>query len=451
MILRTFLDKTNTIIRGSKYNFGLNPISVLYYGGENSRVLVHFDIERIREASENLTIGNLDKAKHILRMCNCESVNNLPYKETHRASSFTLYALKVPMAWDAGKGFDDKYDFWLTGEAALSKDGSTWKKATNETEWDAEGVFTFDYVKNEIEKFESGDESIVVGKQHFDKGNENLELDITQYVNEVLEGNIENNGLHLVYGPSLENSNSNRVNYVGFFTNNTNSAFKPCVETRTEELVLDDRYCFALKKLNRLYMTFTDNGEYVNLDTIPICTVEGTEYNVHHQCLGVYYINITLIDYEPDVILNDVWTNLVYNGVDLGTIEQEFVTHPSGLVYRFGEGAKNSSLYPEISGLNDFETVPIGDMRTVYVNFKKSYTHNDHNLISKGQYRVYIKNGEYDVVVDDWQPLMRVGMNSFFKVDAQNYSPNLYHVDIRYENGTVLKTFSDAIKFEIVP
>ena len=451
MILRTFLDKTNTIIRGSEYNYGLNPISVLYYGGDNSRILVHFDMSRIKCASENLTIGSLSGAKHVLKMCNCESVNNLPYKETCRATSFTVYALKTPVLWDAGDGFDDKYDFWLTGESALSKDGSTWKKPTNESEWDAEGVFTFNYIKDEVNKYESGEESIVVGKQHFDRGNENLSIDITRYVNEVLDGATENNGLLLVYGPVLEESKSNKVNYVGFFNNNTNTAFKPYVETITDERVLDDRYCFALKKVNRLYLTFTDGGEYVNLDAIPSCTIEGIDYEVHHQCLGTYYVNVMLTDYEPDTILSDVWSNLIYNGVDIGVVEQEFVTHSSGLVFRFGEGSKNSSLYPEISGVNDYEKIPVGDMRTVFVNFKKAYTHNDHKLISKGQYRVYIKNGENNVAIDDWQPLMRVGMNSFFRIDSQNYSPNLYHVDIRYENGTIVKTFTDVVKFEVIP
>ena len=451
MILRTFLDKTNTIIRGSEYNYGLNPISVLYYGGDNSRILVHFDVSRVKDASEKLTIGSLSEAKHILKMCNCESINKLPYKNTCRATSFTVYAIKVPVSWDAGDGFDDKYDFWLTGESALSKDGSTWKKPTNESKWESEGVFTIDFIKNEVAKYESGEESIVVGKQHFDRGNENLEIDITRYVNDVLSGIAENNGLLLVYAPILEESKSNKVNYAGFFNNNTNTAFKPYIETFTDEKVLDDRYCFALKKSNRLYLVFTDGGEYANLDNLPSCTIEGVDYEVHHQCLGMYYVTVTLADYEPDMVLNDVWSDLVYNGVDLGTVEQEFVTHPSGSVFRFGESLKNNSLYPEIGGINDYEKVPMGDMRTVSVNFKKSYTHNDHKLISKGQYRVYIKNGEDNVAIDDWQPLMRVGMNSFFIVDSQNYSPNLYHVDIRYENGTITKTFIDVVKFEIIP
>ena len=66
-------------------------------------------MSRIKEASENLTIGSLSGAKHVLKMCNCESINNLPYKETCRATSFTVYALKAPVLWDAGDGFDDKY------------------------------------------------------------------------------------------------------------------------------------------------------------------------------------------------------------------------------------------------------------------------------------------------------------------------------------------------------
>jgi hypothetical protein len=59
-----------------------------------------------------------------------------------------------------------------------------------------------------------------IATQHFDKGNENIEIDITDYVNGVLAGDV-NYGLGIAYSRNLELTNSNNINYVGFFTNNT--------------------------------------------------------------------------------------------------------------------------------------------------------------------------------------------------------------------------------------
>ena len=66
MVFRTFLDKCNTIVKGSNDNFGLNPILMLHYGGLVSRILIHFDIEelknRIGENVDNFSVtANIDK------------------------------------------------------------------------------------------------------------------------------------------------------------------------------------------------------------------------------------------------------------------------------------------------------------------------------------------------------------------------------------------------------
>ena len=46
MILKTYLDKVNTIISESELNTGLNPISELLYGAITTRTLIHFDISK---------------------------------------------------------------------------------------------------------------------------------------------------------------------------------------------------------------------------------------------------------------------------------------------------------------------------------------------------------------------------------------------------------------------
>ena len=47
MITRTFLNKSNTIKKGSNENYGIHPIVMFNSGLEETRVLIDFDIDNI--------------------------------------------------------------------------------------------------------------------------------------------------------------------------------------------------------------------------------------------------------------------------------------------------------------------------------------------------------------------------------------------------------------------
>ena len=122
MVRHIFLDKTNTITKGSLWNTGLNPILEINYGKELSRGLIHFDVNEIGALIADGTFSDPSKLSCVLKMTNCASVDGLPYdKEIHhrasepveRATSFDLVLYKLPQEFDAGKGFDYAYDFWI--------------------------------------------------------------------------------------------------------------------------------------------------------------------------------------------------------------------------------------------------------------------------------------------------------------------------------------------------
>ena len=54
MIIRTYIDKDNTLISGSEINTGRNPVAELYYGGEGNqrqftRHIFHFDVTKLKD------------------------------------------------------------------------------------------------------------------------------------------------------------------------------------------------------------------------------------------------------------------------------------------------------------------------------------------------------------------------------------------------------------------
>jgi hypothetical protein len=188
--------------------------------------------------------------------------------------------------------------------------------------WDNEGIYTSNELSKEYTKFGNGEESIIISRQHFDYGNENFELNITEYVNDVLNGKKINHGLCLAFSPKFETMDSNKVKYVGFFSNKTNTFFEPYLETIYNETISDDRGNFYLNKPNRLYFYATINGEPQNLDEMPICSIDDEVYEVKQATKGVYYAEITLFSTSvgPNTILYDKWRNLALNGVKMDDV-----------------------------------------------------------------------------------------------------------------------------------
>ena len=75
MLTRTYIEKINTIISGDSINTGINPISELVYGANNSRMLLYFDHNKIKSMVEDKTYADITKLKHTLKMTNAGSID----------------------------------------------------------------------------------------------------------------------------------------------------------------------------------------------------------------------------------------------------------------------------------------------------------------------------------------------------------------------------------------
>ena len=74
MVIRTYIEKNNTIIKDSITNTGNNPIAELWYGGEEiktgyTRHLLYFGVEDLQARYTNGEFGDLSRVTHTLRMC----------------------------------------------------------------------------------------------------------------------------------------------------------------------------------------------------------------------------------------------------------------------------------------------------------------------------------------------------------------------------------------------
>jgi hypothetical protein len=461
MVTRTYIDKNNTIIFATLVNTGKNPIAELYYGGKETqsdytRHLLYFDVSDLQERFNNGELGDLSKVTHTLRMTNSsffdrdlEAQKLLDGKQ--RTSSFDLTLFRVNKFWDEGCGYD--YQRFMGYQPAdnitFVESASNWINATTVDSWDEPGVY-------------SGSPSgITVTTQHFDKGSENIEMDITDEVNSLITGGTPNNGYGIAFERDLETKEVVPSQYVGFFTKHTQTYYEPFVETTYNSSIRDDRKNFYRGKDNKLYLYTNLGGEPTNLDSIPSVNIyDGsgnlfsaiTSVDVVQEDKGVYCVELFVPVGESDcTIFTDVWTGITINGVNRPDVTLQFEIKDDTEYYNFGDSESLPVEYAvNLSGIRRDEKIKRGDRRKVLVNARIPYTVNESTTIDGLQYRLWIKEGTSEVNVIDWTDINRAYLKNYFVLDTSWMIPNEYYIDIKLTSNLLVKTYTSTLKFNIV-
>ena len=318
-IYRTYFDKNTVILSNSSLNTARNPIAQLYYGQnaqgtqQYSRFLLHFDVSELRSLVSGGTITSA--SKHVLKMKNTSFFDGeliaADFDTKKRAYSFDLILFKVNEYWDEGAGYDivpnilesPNNNDYIQGPA-------NWKIRTSIDSWSAPGVVDYDTLFPDI-----------IGTQHFEFGNEDIEFDITNEVNNLITGGT-NNGYCVCYRHDYETmSGITQQQYVGFYSRHTNTYYEPFVETSWNDLIEDDRDYFYMGRMNKVFYYATVNGESINLDTLPsvqiidennIVISSGTATQLTK---GVYYYEFMITE-NSDLDrfqIKDVW-NVSFGG-----------------------------------------------------------------------------------------------------------------------------------------
>ena len=482
MITKTYLTKFNTIISNSKLNTGLNPISELVYGKDFivSRSLIYFDHNKVKELIENGAMVDMTKMKHILHITNAGSLDftqlhdcetsSINENKKIRATSFDLIFFLIPREWDNGKGFDYSMNALNVGyysptpidpKRLYSTDGCNWFQRMNGLPWDEEGIYSNDTLSKEYDKFSANEPSIVIGRQHFDIGNENIELDITDTFNKFISGELENYGIGIAYTPMTELTESEFENYLGLLTNKTNTFFEPYVETRYTDFVSDDRSNFVLSKNNRLYLYCTIGDTLQDLDKNPIVTIKNSDDEVimggvesTKQFKGIYYIDLNLSrnDFEADTMLYDTWDGIVYQGTELDAVELDFTLKPTPNFFNIGNSLNTTNVRftSFVSGIKENEDILRNDIRKLIISSKPNYTTNTVQLLDSIYIRVYVKDGESEIDVISWDKVNKAFSENFYMIDTSILIPQKYYVDVKIVYGMESIINHNILSFNIV-
>lgn len=475
IVTRTFLDKANTIIRGNAANTGINPVLELNYGPMLTRGLIHFDTSLLKCRVEDGVYPDMNKLRHVLHMTNAASFDvdmmtreischdSQFISDKERATSFAIILFLIPEDWDNGRGFDYTLDLFNTNKRAVSTEGSNWYCSKSHIPWmNGEGIYSTEQLSQELDLFtsKSGNKSdIIIAYERFDYGNENISIDITETVNKFITGELPNYGIGIAYSPMYENlTDVELTQYVGFFTQYSHSFYHPYVLTTYNDRIRDDRNRFSLDGDNELYFYANVGGNFVNLDNVPTCTIDGKTYPVELTTRGIYRakVNLSSIDHEPNVMMYDVWSNISYNGRAIPDVEMQFATKPSDTQFSFGmlptshDNRYNKEYIPSIYGISDRERVPQGDIRKVNVECRVPYTSDVIADTDGVDYRIYIDSDGKQIEVIDWTQVDRDTNTSYFLLDTEGFVPFRYYVDVRVKKAGTIKVFTKLLTFDIV-
>jgi len=449
---RSYFEKNNTILKNSSVNTAKNPNTELFYGNGFSKFIFKVDFTELKSRVDNGEFVVNEKTKHTLTLTNTIFGDEGLLGDDRgngktRASSFDLIVFKIPEYWDEGLGFDYDRSYDLTtGEALYDIRPSNWYNRTTLNTWSEEGIYS------------TG--TTIVATQHFDLGDENLVVDVTDYVNGIIVSGNTDYGLGVAFDIVYQDINLDIEQSVSFFTKYTQTFFEPYIESYFDDRILDNRNNFIEQKNESLFLYITKGSNPYNLDFLPSVDILDNNKNVISGLedltpikikKGVYMVTFSLDQSQCDgtKFFYDKWKNIVIDGISINDITQKFVPKPFSQQYTIGENQTELHRYAiQFFGVKFNEKIKRGEKRKIVVTFK-SINQSKNVVLDETYYRIYIKEGRAQVNVFDWTLLDATNENSFI-LDTSYLIPREYFIEIKAKVFGEEIFYNNEINFEII-
>ena len=495
-ILRSYIDKNNTIISNSYVNTGRNPVIELNFGASDlivpnfgyTRFIFDLDLSLLRQNIQSgvISTGCTTGMTHTLNMTNTSSfdnelLNTFMTNERRRATSFDLILFRIPQVsgttggaqlWDEGVGYDYNNFNLSQGSAngtstpltfvdsrAFSSRPSNWYQTTTIGNWSQPGIYD-----NNNQGVVNYSGLTIVAQQHFELGNEDLNMDMSNEINGVLNGTITGvTGWGLAYLPQIENISGLTDSYsVAFFSRHTQTFYQPFLQTTYDDLIQDDRNIFLKNQENKLFLYIYQNGDLVNLDSDPFVRIEDrngdavsgmASLNTCLKAKGVYEVIVPngFSGSPTPCLFYDIWSGLTINGQAIPNVQNQFILQEYNAGIQIGSTSREPQKYGfNFYGILQNEQILNTDIRKVGVTIKKAYTGQQLLLDVSSFYRVYVKEGTTEVLVQDWTPINRTPNEYYFMFDMRDKIPNQYYVDIQVNTSGEKDTYKKQLTFNIV-
>jgi len=493
-IFRSYINKNNTLISNSYTNTGRNPVTELSFGASDylipnygyTRFIFNLDLTDLLDNINQgiITRGCENNMTHFFQMTNTSSfeedlLNTKMTTGRRRATSFDLILFRIPKTegyygdpqyWDEGVGYDfNEFNLAVVNsqgggspltyvdDKSFSTRPSNWYQTTTISNWSEPGIYN-----NKNSGNVNFSDLVIVDRQHFEFGNEDINFNMTDEINGIINGSITDvTGWGIAYLPDVENITGLTEAYsVAFFTNHTQTFYQPFLQTTYNDLIEDDRNIFVKNQRNKLYLYVYNNGDLVNFDDNPVVNITDRSGSLIvgplTSCLrtkGVYEINI------PNVFNNnktpcefyDNWSNLLLDTHYIPDITNQFILKNYSNRVEISSLSKSPETFGfDFYGIKQDEKILNTDIRKVGVLIKKAYS--TQTLINgiEAFYRIYVREGTTEVQVQDWTKINRTPNEYYFIFDTRDKIPNQYFVDIKVNISGQRDTYKRQLTFQIV-
>jgi hypothetical protein len=342
---------------------------------EKSRILIQFPVDQISAARTAGTIPASGSVNFYLRMFNARHPFTVPRE-------YTLVVNPVSQSWQEGYGLDvdsyidTGYSNWI---AAVSNSAGI-------TNWTTEGG---DYITGS----DSGaaNNTVYTYKQTFTTGIEDLELDVSNAVEDWIKADINNYGFGVFLTSSQEDGSQLRSYYnKKFYARGSEYFYKrPVIEARWEDIKTDDRGDFYLSSalapasdnLNNLYLYNYIKGATKN---IPAVGTNNILISIYSGTTGPSGDKLALPIGGGVASAGD--TNITGAYVSTGIYSCSFATtssvasteylfdvwHSGGVEYFTGSGFTPQSLASNSNNVAEAYVLSITNLKPYYANNEKA-------------------------------------------------------------------------------
>ena len=465
-VYRSYFSKNNTLIESNLTNNSQNPVTEISYGTidkQVSRFLFDVDFSGIRERIAQGSINPNNIVKHVLHMTNTiayapQFIGKKSYSTAiNRAAAFNLDVFNVTEDWQEGNG----YNFTYAGKkdvysGEIVEQASNWTARTSGVRWSVDGA----YISGVSE---------IIGNQAFAAGNEDIEIDVTEYINQRLFGtgytgttaySGDSFGLGIKFPDNMEAIQTSYREAVAFHAKHTNTFYEPFIETIIADEIRDDRNYFYMDKANDLYL-YVNIGNFqqnIIVNKVDIYDYEDNLINtlsgssIIHVSKGVYKINyfVDSSQYPDAVIFRDVWS-LTVNSRNT-EFKGEFYLISADKYYNFDLSNqidfKNYFFY--FWGINEKENIRAGNIRKIRLSIKELYANQSNFLPLDLEYRLFTTVGaKYEIDIIPFTSVNRTSSGYEFDLDTSWLIPQDYYLQIRLKNGRYYEN-KQTLSFTVV-
>jgi hypothetical protein len=470
-VFRIYPEKSNTIASGVYQNFnsGQNSVTDIWFGGGGtdtaperrnsiSRFIVKFDLSELANKFNLKEINQDLVVSYRLKMTNAipgdrilEPEYEFDVLDKRISASYDLIAFPINKDWDEGRGYDLYKENYLVKQYGnpLLTGYSNWNSATLATTWDEPGVYENPTASTAVTYYST---------QHFDIGNENIDMDITDIVNDWLSGGSENYGIGIAYRRDYELLSTDTRHIASFFTEKTNSAFKPYIEVVYNQSFMDDRLQVTNNRASRLFLyTYSGNNavNYFSAGTVEIRTLAGapviTGLTPTQLETGVYYVDVLMNNANRGEQYQDVWQGITFvPGVDQQNITQVFTIKDN---FYLNNVPQVNDYSISVYGIGNNSILSIGETHKVFVDLRVNYSsRNQPSTAYDLKYRMVMNN--QDEVIP-WTSINQAVINkckqNYFVLETGWLLHNqTYRIEFRVDEFGTKRVLPNSVTFKVI-